>query len=293
MKFKDQMVLLAFLFFCSTAFVCGQIATATAERSIAANVRYSFEAPDGWKKVVNDLGYQFTSPGEGVILLVRPHGENDFAKAVRTTEIDSTYKVVGEPRNLENGGKSFRVTKPLANGGTGVVDVFLMLSPDGGGVIVMALSGPANADAAYKAGLNVAESVSFSGAVASRPANTPPATASTPSSASPWESRLSNKHLLFLYSGNGYFEERHYYLCSSGTFYYKSGSGGYTPGNADGGSFAGRSGNSGRWGISGSALVLQYQNGNVVRFNLSARQASNEVGMNGNRYFIDGAANCQ
>jgi len=201
--------------------------------------------------------------------------------------------VIGDPRNLDNGGKSFRVSKVLSNGTTGVIDCFIMLSPNGGGIIVMALSGPANADGAYKIGLAVANSVAFPGAVAATsPAPRPPGSV-PPTSDSPWAARLNNKHLLYLYSGNGYFEERHYYICSSGTFYYKAGSGGFTPGNSDGGSYAGRSGNSGRWGVSGSTLVLQYQNGNVVRLNLTERQKSSEIGLNGNRYFIEPQPNCQ
>jgi hypothetical protein len=291
MNFETRILFLALLSLCSTIVVFAQIAAPSAARSAAANVRYSFEGPEGWKKVVDDLGYTFTSPGEGVIVLVRPHGENDFAKAVRTTEIDSTYKVIGEPRVLDNGGRSFRVTKVLSNGTTGVVDVFIMLSPNGGGVIVMALSGVANSDNGYKIGNAVANSVTFPGAAsASRTGPTAPSNSMT---GSPWETRLSNKHLLFLYSGSGYFEERHYYLCSSGTFYYKAGSGGFTPGNADGGSFAGQSGNRGRWGVNGSTLVLQFQNGNVAQFTLTERQARNEVGLNGKRYFVEAQPNCQ
>jgi hypothetical protein len=293
MNFKTRILFNALLSLCLTTVVFGQIAVPSAERSAAANVRYSFDGPEGWKKVVNDLGYTFTSPGEGVIVLVRPHGENDFAKAVRTTEIDSTYKVIGDPFDMKNGGKSFRVSKVLANGTTGVVDVFIMLSPNGGGVIVMALSGVANSDSGYKVGNAVASSVTFPAApsASNRGGSQPlPGQSMT---GSPWETRLSNKHLLFLYSGNGYFEERHYYLCSSGAFYYKAGSGGFTPGNSDGGSFAGRGGNSGRWGVSGSTLVLQYQNGNVVRLNLTERQKSSEIGLNGTRYFIEPQPNCR
>ena len=273
-----------------SSFIFGQgTSTASGRRVSPANVQYGFDAPNGWKRVENDLGYTITSPGGGVILIVKPHGENDFASAVRTTEIDSTYKVIGEPRTLDNGGRSFRVTKALSNGGTGVVDVFIMLSPKGGGVIVMALSGPANADAAYKVGLSVANTVSFPGASVTAGA----AAAQPTLGSSPWETRLANKHLLYLYSGNGYFEERHYYLCSNGNFYFKAGSGGYTPGNVDGGSFAGRSGNSGRWDVSGSTLVLQYLNGNVVRLNLTERQKSNEIGLNGSRYFLEAQPNCR
>ena len=291
MNGKPRLVLVAFGFMFVTSFALGQGDTSSVQRTSAANVRYSFDSPKGWKRVANDLGYTITSPGESVILIVKPHGENDFAQAVRSTEIDSTYKAIGDPREMTNGGKSFRVTKLLSNGTIGVVDVFIMLSPKGGGVIVMALSGPANSDGAYKIGFAVASSVSFPGSVALATQGGGGPMPST--SGSLWETRLSNKHLLYLYSGNGYFEERHYYLCSTGTFYFKSGSGGFTPGNSDGGSYAGRSGNTGRWGVSGSTLMLQYQNGNVVRLNLTDRQKSSEIGLNGTRYFIEPQPNCQ
>lgn len=284
--FVSASVLIAANIFC-----VAQLPSSTATK--ASDVQYSFEAPDGWKRTANQDAHMMTSPAGGVIIIVKPHAENDYAKAVRTTEIDSTYTVVGEPKNMENGGKSFRVTKQLANGTTGVVDVFIMLSPNGGGVIVMALSGPANSDSAYKVGSSVANSVSFSGTQNAPSPRASQPTRSQPMGDSPWQTALSNKHLLYLYSGNGYFEERHYYLCSSGVFYYKAGSGGYTPGNSDGGSYAGRSGNSGKWGVSGSTLVLQFQNGNVAQFNLTERQARNEVGLNGKRYFVEAWPNCQ
>jgi hypothetical protein len=43
---------------------------------------------------------------------------------------------------------------------------------------------------------------------------------------------LSDKRLLYLYSGNGYFEEKHMYLCPLGTCIQTTGSGRYTPGDS-------------------------------------------------------------
>ena len=290
MKIKSQALLIVISLVAVASFAFGQGGPPSAERRIAANVQYAFDAPSGWKRTENADGYTITSSDGALIILVRPHGENDFANAFRTTEIDNSYTIAREPSAMDNGGRSFRVAKQLANGGTGVVDVFIMLSPNGGGVLVMALSSPANSEAAYKIGLRLANSVSFPG---TRSTSRPVAPQSDTKTGSPWESRLGNKHLLYLYSGNGYFEERHYYLCSSGIFYFKAGSGGFTPGNSDGGSFAGRSGNSGRWGVSGSTLVLQYNNGNLVRLALTERQKSSEIGLNGTRYFIEPQTNCQ
>ncbi len=260
-------------------------------RSVAGpTVEYDFMAPAGWKQSSKDGGYMLVNPSETIFILVRPHSRNNLADAVRDTEIDDTYKVVSGPQDLRNGGKTFRVTKQTPNGSTGVVDVFAMLSPRGGGVMVFALSSPSNASAAFDSGLSVANSVTFAGSVRSAP-TAAPLSASVPAPTG-WAAKLSNRHLLFLYSGNGYFEERHIYLCSTGNFVQTTGSGGYTPGNADGGSFGARGGRRGQWAVSGSQLVLQFQDGAVVQYNITARQANNEVGLNGKRYFLDGNAGC-
>ena len=270
-----------------TATAVAQAASGTASKT---SVEYDFTAPSGWKQSPKDGGYMLVNPSETVYVLIRPHSRNDYADAVRDTEIDDSYRVVSGPRDLQNGGKTFRVTKQTANGGTGVVDVFVMLSPRGGGVIVFALSSPSTASAGFDAGLSIANSITFAGSPRSvRPAE--PLSASVPAPTG-WAAKLSNKHLLFLYSGNGYFEERHIYLCTSGNFVQTTGSGGYTPGNADGGSFGARGGRRGKWTVSGSVLVLQFQDGATVQYNITSRQASNEVGLNGKRYFLDGNAGC-
>lgn len=256
-------------------------------------VPYSFDAPSGWKRTEGAMGSMMVNPAESIIILVKPHSEGNAADAVRTTEIDSSYRVVGDAQTLKNGAKTFRVTKQTKNGGTGVVDVFVLMAPNGqGGVLVMALSGPANAAAAFEIGLNVSNSVTFGRSQQSAAPPLPRAAATASSGGSERESRISGKHLLFMYSGNGYFEEKHIYLCSSGTFVQTKGSGGYTPGNSDGGSFAARGGRRGRWSVSGSTLVLQFQDGAAVQYNITQRQARNEVGLNGKRFFIDGNAGC-
>lgn len=260
--------------------------------SVRPTVEYDFTPPAGWKNTVKDPGYMMVNPSETIYLLIRQHSKNDYADAVRETEIDDTYRVVGKPQEIKNGGKTFRVTKTTTNGGTGVVDVFVLLSSKGGGVIVMALSSPATAAAAFEAGLSLAESVTFPGAPAAIQPQTPRATAAATPSASGWSGRLANKHLLFLFSGNGYFEEKHIYLCSTGNFIQTTGSGGYTPGNSDGGSFGAKGGRRGQWAVSGSVLLLQFQDGAVVRYNITPRQNSNEVGLNGKRFFLDGNAGC-
>src|SRR5205085_9553462 len=139
---------------------------------------------------------------------------------------------------------------------------------------------PSNATAAFDTGLKVYDSIAFA---TSRQATT---------SSSGWEGALAGKHLLYLYSGNGYFEEKHIYLCSDGNFVQTTGSGGYTPNNSDGGSFGARGGRRGRWAVNGSVLLLQFQDSTVGRYTITQRAAKNEIGLNGNRYFVQANAGC-
>lgn len=243
---------------------------------------YSFSAPAGWKGNKGDAGFALVNPAETIIVSVRPHSYADFQTALRDTKLDPGFEVAGQPQDLKDGGKTIRVTKRSA-AGVGVIDFFMLFSPNGGGVVVMALSDSANADAAFDAGLKISDSVAFA---------KPQQAGATSASSSGWASALSGKHLLYMYSGNGYFEEKHIYLCRDATFAQTTGSGGYTPGDSDGGSFGARGGRRGRWSVSGSTLVLQFQDGAVGQYNITKRTASNEIGLNGKRYFVQANAGC-
>ena len=144
----------------------------------------------------------------------------------------------------------------------------------------MALSDSANAEAAFYAGLRISDSVSFT------------RTEQASGSASSWQSALAGKKLLYLYSGNGYFEEKHIYLCKAGSFFQTTGSGGFNPSDSNDGSFAGRGGKRGQWSVSGSTLVLRFEDGTVGQYAITARQAGNEIGLNGRRYFVQANSGC-
>lgn len=240
---------------------------------------FRFTAPAGWKNNKGAAGFAFVNPAQTIIIAVRPHGYNDFVSVIRDTQLDPGFQFSGRPQDLKAGGKAVRITKQTQDG-LGVIDVFVSFSPNGGGVVVMALSDGANSDAAWNVGLKVSDSVVF----------TKPQQAAV--SSSPWRAALAGKHLLYLYSGNGYFEEKHIHLCTSGTFYQTTGSGGFTPNDVDGGSFAARGGKTGRWSAEGDTLLLRFQDGSVGEYNLTKRAASNEIGMNGRRYFVQSNANC-
>jgi len=80
-----------------------------------------------------------------------------------------------------------------------------------------------------------------------------------------WHSYLMGRHLVHYYSGSGYYEEQHIYLCSNGEFRKSFGGGGYTPYGDDGASGATQSANAGRWHATGTGnygtLILDFANG--------------------------------
>lgn len=241
---------------------------------------YSFSAPSGWKSSKSEGGFTLANPANTVVIFVKPHNYETFAAAVKDMNLNDNSRVLGEPQNLQNGGRSVRIAQTTAKG-VAVIDLFVLFSPSGGGAVVIAMTDTVNADASFTAGLKVSEGVTF---VKRERSDT---------AASPWQAALAGKHLLYLYSGNGYFEEKHIYLCSSGVFLQKTGSGGFSPGDADGGSFAGKGGTRGKWGITGSTLVMQFPDGSVGQYAISRRQAGNEVGLNGKRYFVQSQDVCR
>lgn len=262
--------------------VCfGQVSRPAADQKLAdAAAGYSFAAPGGWKSTQNTEGFALVDPAETIVVSVRPHGYNDFASVARDTKFEAGFEIAGKPQDLKAGGKALRVTKQTQNG-LGVIDFFVTFSPDGGGVIVMALSDSRNADAAFHAGLKISDSIVFT---------KPRRAAAGPSL--PWHTALAGKHLLYLYSGSGYFEEKHIYLCRSGIFFQTTGSGGFNPADSNDGSFAARGGKRGQWSVNDSSLVLRFQDGSVGNYAITPRQAGNEIGLNGRKYFVQQNAGC-
>ena len=250
------------------------------ERLSDAVAGFSFAPPSDWTGSRNDQGFSFVNAGKTILLVVKPHRYDTFEAAVRDTKLDAGTKVVVEPQNLKNSGKFVRLSKQTSEG-LAVVDIFVLFSPNGGGVTIIGLADQKNASDSLYAAAAIAKSIVF----------TKPQMPAASSSA--WQSVLSGKHLLYMYSGNGYFEEKHIYLCGSGAFLQRTGEGGFSPGDADGPSFGARGGRRGTWTVSGNTLVLRFQDGSVGQYAITRRQASNEVGLNGNRYFLENQNVCR
>ena len=270
------------LFCCLLLMPC--FAQGSADERVSDTVAgFSFGPPAGFKGDRGTDGFSFVNPEKTILLVVRPHRYDTFEAAVRDTKLDAGTKIVVQPQDLKNGGKFVRLSKPTSEG-LAIVDIFVLFSPNGGGVSVIGLSDEKNADTSLRSAAEIAKSIAFT---------KPQAPAGSLSSSSGWQSVLSGKHLLYLYSGNGYFEEKHLYLCASGAFLQRTGQGGFSPGDVDGPSFGARGGRRGTWSITGNTLALRFQDGSTGQYTITRRQASNEVGLNGNRYFLENQNVCR
>jgi len=247
------------------------------ERLTDASQTYSFLPPAGWNSNADSEGFGLVNPQKTIVLAIKAHSYANFAAFAADANLDRDgVELVGEPIEI-SGGTAFRTTKQTPKGVLHI-GTCVMFSENGGGMMIVALSNEANAVAALEAGWNVSKTVQF---------YKPKQTAATSSSP------LSGKHLMYLYTGNGYSERKDIYLCSSGGFYQSTGMGGFTPNNADGASFGAMGKKHGTWSISGTKLMLKFQNGGTTTYTISKRSASNEIGLNGNRYFVQEQNICQ
>ncbi len=107
-----------------------------------------------------------------------------------------------------------------------------------------------------------------------------------------WQTLLRGKHLIYLYTASGFSERTDIYLCASGRFFYRSDSSSLS----NNGSGVVGANSEGNWEISpggGGSLILQFGNGTTRQYKLSRRQAGNEIGLNGNRYFVQTQNECR
>lgn len=264
-------------------FAYGAVGQAVPSRLSSEADGYSFAPPKGWASQASGDGFALVNPAKTVLIAVKAHSYKDFAAFNVDANLQRDgLEPVGKPQEIA-GGYTFRTVKRSAQGMT-VVDTCVLFSGNGraGGVIVVAFSDEANANAGFEAGLSVAGSVKF---------EQPKITAA----AEKVRSLLSGKKLTYIFTGNGYSERQDILLCGSGIFYQSTDLGGFTANDVDGPSFAATGGKSGRWSINagGNKLVLQFAGGAAAEYVLSARQAGNEIGMNGKRFFVQSQNLCR
>ena len=265
------------LMFCGAFAATGQ----TSERLSSDGDGYSFATVKGWSNAASGDGFAIVNPAKTIVIAVKAHGYRDFAGFAADANLERDgLEVVGKPQEIK-GGQIFRTVKRSSKG-MAVIDTAVVFSPNGGGVMVASITDEANATTGFNMAAAIANSIQFF----------QPKVSAT---AEKVRSVLAGQRLLYLFTGSGYSERKDIVLCSNGVFYQSTDMGGFTPGNVDGPSFAATGGKRGRWSVSanGSKLVMEFDTAGTVEYALSARQASNEIGMNGQRWFVQAQTVCR
>ena len=248
------------------------------ERAAEASGSYSFRKPPAWTESSNADGFAYVNAGKTIILAVKRHNYADFKAFFADSNLERDgLELLGQPQDIVNG-RYFRTVRRGQQ--TAVIDTFVMFSPHGGGVAIVGITNEPNADASFKSALALSQSVEF-------------AKPKTSAVAEKVRSALSGKQLTYLYTGNGYSERMDIILCSSGEAYRSTDMGGFSPNDADGGSFGALSKKAGTWQISADSTVLTLtMNNGSFGYRLTPRQASNEIALNGKRYFVQSQSIC-
>lgn len=246
--------------------------TATAQTAVEDPNGFRTVVPAGYTVRQEAAGTAATNAAGTTLLAITAHTYRNFeAFAADANLARDGFTLNGEPRLLERGdGIHFRASKPNPQGGTLVADTFVTFLPQGGGVLVVALSDLNSADAGYHAGHDITSRIEFF---------QPRATAQS----SAWDQALRGKHLVYLYTGNGYSERKDLYLFANGTFSQRMNMSSVSINGSGGGA----GGSDGAWRVTPAGqLVLSFHDGRSASYSLAPRQARNEVALNGQRYFV-------
>jgi hypothetical protein len=203
-----------------------------------------------------------TDSAQRYAIVIKSHSYANFeAFAADANLARDGFQLVGEVQTFGNGGRCFRASR-----GDLVADTFVSFSPYGGGSLVVALAKAQDAGEAFQQGLSIASGVRYSQPQRSQ-----------------WDAALSGKHLVGLYTSSGFSERTDIYLFSTRRFVFRRDSSSLS---ANGSGIA-AGGSEGTWRATpGGELVLQFASGQVRTYRLSERPARNEVGLNGQRYFV-------
>lgn len=247
---------------------------------------YSFQVTPAWKAQPGSGEFIFTN-GTDVQLKVSNHNYNTLAaieaEAKDASDAASQTALKASTRPFSDNGILVTFTG-TASGSPVVIEMLHLISPHGGGVVISAYGPPAQYSEQMTTTLvSVANSVTFT-----RP--------QVSTVAQEWQVKLAGKQLLYFYTASGYSEQKTIHLCTNGTFS-TSGDASYTSSDfqsQSSGAVAGGSGGTWKIAARGAIPVLQlyHSRGNVTEYTLSSRAAGNEVGLDGDRWFVKTAEGC-
>lgn len=248
---------------------------------------YSFQVPAGCTVKQTNEGFEISCGLSGIEMAVSSHAYASTA-AVKKDAIDvndaaSGVSLKAKTSDYNSNGVLVHYDGK-ASGSPVVIESLVLVSPHGGGASVTGKGGTINYTAAVTSILkSIANSMQFIKPTVS-------------ADAQQWITKLKGKQLLYLYTASGYSEKYSYDLCVNNTFV-SAGDNSYTStGYGSNASGVTSGGGGGTWKIISqggvSSLVLTFNNGQVKSFEITARSASNEVGLNGKRYFIQASTSC-
>jgi len=267
---------------------------ASTEAPVAAGTRikdpygtFSFQLPAGWAHTVPEgSGTLITNTRYKAQIGLVPHNYSSLAEIrANTFDINDPSSNTALTVNIQNYGTQglFIRYQGRVQGQGLILETIVLISPGGGG---LSITGSAlqedfvpEVSAAVK---SIANSIAF-------------VKTSEPALVQQWKQQLSNKQLLYLYTGNGLSDKITIDLCPNGRFKYQS-DGSYTSGGYAQFSYAGTDANSGSWKVVSKntlpVLVLFFNNGEVTEYTLANRSAGNEINLNGKRYFVRATEMC-
>lgn len=228
---------------------------------------FSTTVPASFKVSSDASGSVAVEPQQKYMVVIKNHAYQNFEAFASEANLEKDgFTLVGEVRSLNGSDRSFRAAKQTPTGYL-LADTFVCFSPNGGGSLIVALSDEKNADSAYQSAYQMAQNLRYT----------------QPQTDKLWTSALRGKHLLFLYTGNGYSERKDIYLGSNGQFAQRNDA---SSASINGSGFL-TGGGDGSWGVlPGGQLVLQFNNGKVGSYSLAPGKAGNEILLNGKRYFV-------
>lgn len=254
--------------------------TGSPEKRLTADREgYSFSVPTGFNAKQTDEGFGLVDTAKTVIIILKAHEYQTFEKFSAEANLERDgLTLLGKIQDVAHKGKAFRTFKQTPQGNV-IVDTFVLFSPSGGGLLVVALSDNANNEKSFQAALKIANSVAFTNPVSS-------------GDVEQWQGFLRGKHLMSASSSAGGFSQStHIYLCPSGLFSFGSDS----LSNSINGTGSVASGSGGRWEIStrgGTTLILRYRDGTQRAYRISRRPDPAVVDLDGTRYLVKPFSGC-
>ncbi len=239
---------------------------------------YSFAVPTGFNTQQNDEGTVLVNADQTILIIAKSHAFQTFEMFMAQASLEEDgVTLVGNAQEIAGKGKHFRGSKRTPQG-VAILDTFVLFSPSGGGMLVLAISETANHQESFQRGLQVANSVAF-------------IETQTSGAENEWQAYFQGKRLSYYYNASGYTESKHIDLCRSGRFFSRS----EMISNSINGLESAPSSSQGTWKTSargGLKLILQISDGTTREYMVTQGQSADLIVLNGKRYRVGVSDKC-